>query len=151
MAAAENNSAKDVQRVQCVWDVLSILLFSCWIDLRAHTKHRAVPALRELIVLRFPRWKNGSVKWMGMQKKSLRDSSHESEQQMGEKITTASVYCMQQLSTYRLWVCWWSVTVLMWLMKDVHWHRVQITTKRSAAPLEIFYGMKTGKYPENKG
>lgn len=42
MAAAENNSAKDVQRVQCVWDVLSILLFSCWIDLRAHTKHRVL-------------------------------------------------------------------------------------------------------------
>lgn len=85
MVAAENNSAKGVQRVQCVWDVLSIPLFSCWIDLHAHTKHQAVPALRELIVLRFPRWKNGSMRWMGMQKKSLRDSSHKPEQGMGGK------------------------------------------------------------------
>lgn len=62
---ASNNCARDVQWVQCVWDVLSILLFGCRIDLCAQIKSQAVPALHELILLRFPRWKNGSLRWMG--------------------------------------------------------------------------------------
>lgn len=89
---ASNNCARDVQWVQCVWDVLSILLFGCRIDLCAQIKSQAVPALHELILLRFPRWKNGSLRWMGKQeKKTLYGSSHKPEQQMGEKVTTENL------------------------------------------------------------
>lgn len=75
------------------------LLLVCRFDLCAHTKFRAVPALHDLVVVRFPRWKKGSLRWMCKQKKgsmgllrSLRDK------QVKKSPLNSHIYT-QQLST----------------------------------------------------
>lgn len=59
-----NNRSKDVRPVQSVGAALNTLLWGCRVDLCAHGRCRAVSALPDVLIVRFSRWKSGSLTWM---------------------------------------------------------------------------------------